>query len=155
MDPYDTQAVRKIWQRVKASQEELLSAMLTAEIRSRDSYERLSRIYPPFRKALARMAEEEARHVKELLELYESLYGPYNPTEKDSRKTYPSLRRAIEDRHAAEEDAAQSYQKLACHFAAYRELFEALAKEEQHHTQQLKALLKQLPDHPTPSQGKK
>ena len=141
MNPYDTRAVRAVWERVNACHEQLLSSMIEAEQQARDSYLRLSRNRIPYAKDFAAMAKEEAEHLRQLSRLYEQLYGKEAQSKASDSKTYANLQAAMTDRLAQEEQTAQSYRSAAGHFAAYKELFESLAQEELQHAQTLRHLL--------------
>ena len=81
MDPYDTQAVRAVWERVRLSHEQLLVSMIAREQQDRDFYRRIARQAGPMGKRLLSIATEEEKHLQQLRELYNSLYQDIAPGE--------------------------------------------------------------------------
>ena len=141
MDPYDTQAVRAVWERVRLSHEQLLASMIAREQQDRDFYRRIARQAGPMGKRLLSIATEEEKHLQQLRELYNSLYGALPSTEPPMQVRYRNLRQALEAQREKELADAQSYSKAANHYTAYAELFLALSNEEKSHGAILSDLL--------------
>lgn len=144
MNPYDTEAVRAVWARVTATQEQRLAAMIADEHAARDGYLLLARSFPRYRNLFRSIAQDEARHIKKLSGLYFLLFGTQANVAAAKPKRQAALCDAIRASYKAELEAVQTYQNAASHFAAQRELFLALSADEARHASRLHALAETL-----------
>ena len=140
MNPYDTEAVHRVWARVTAIQEERLSAMIADERRDCETYLLLSRTFPRYRSFFRSLANDELQHAKKLSAVYTSLYGRNADVALAPPKQFSNLRDAVQERYAEELSGAQTYQQAAAQFAAHRDLFLMLSAQEKKHAQRLRNL---------------
>ncbi len=148
MDPFDTEAVRAVWERVNATREQQLAKMITGERQARDTYLRLAEQNPRWKTQFSRLAAEEGRHAQRLSALYDLLFGCEAGVAPGKGKRYTDLRQALRACYAEELHTAQNYQNAAVAFAAQQEFFEALAAEEKGHARILQEIAEALTGQP-------
>ena len=148
MDPYDSSAVRKVWERVRLCHEQLLSSMIAEEAQVRDFFRRLGGQRTPLRRDFLSIAAQEEQHLRQLQELYRKSFGTEPPAERLPPLKYGSLPQALSAQREKALARARSYQKAAVHFSANSELFLSLSREEELLAQRLQDLWqRQRPPH--------
>lgn len=149
MNPYDYEQVQAVWQRVTGRQEsEELAAKLpeiiAAEHASARGYEKMSRQAGKHGAMFRRMAAEEWQHAKKLTSLYELLYNCQPEIAAGIAQESCSFWERVCRSFRGELGAAEQYHHAAKSWPQHRELFEALAAEEERHSRNLHRLAQQL-----------
>ena len=142
MNPYDTEAVKKVWARVQATQEDRLAAMIADERHDHQLYLRLARQFPRYRNLFQSIANDERRHAKRLTELYISLYHRRPTPAVEQVQSFANLDAALYARCEAERLGSQKYQQAVSVFPQQTAFFLGLAADEARHADRLCALTK-------------
>ncbi len=149
MDPYNSVQVQAVWQRVMEKNDpdalrRSLLEMMAAEHASARGYERMAKQTGTHAQLLRRMGQEERQHAHKLFVLYDLLYGR-NPEVASGLAERPcDFREAVRRAFRGELMAAESYRQAAQRWSQHRQLFEALAADEQRHSKNLHHIARQL-----------
>ena len=148
MDPYDTQAVQAVWERVRLSHEQLLCSLMAEEAQEQDFFHRLGRQRGPMQQAFLSISAQERQHLLKLRELYRNTFGTEATVDPLPPLKYGNLSQGLWAQRERALTRAKSYQKAAAHFSAAGELFLSLSREEDLLAQRLQTLWqRQRPPH--------
>lgn len=142
MDPYNHEQVRAVWQRVlgQGDGQELrqsLEEMMAAEYASAEGYEKMARQSRKYAEVFRTMAREERQHAHRLRTLY-SLLWEKSPVIASAVARKPGgFVHQLRQCYRGELAAAETYGNAAQKWRQHRRLFEAIANDEQRHSENL------------------
>ncbi len=144
MNPYDTEKVRAVWQRVMAqdgdeAMKERLLELIAGEYAARRNYEKMAAQSGAYGAVLRRMAREEEQHARRLSALYDLLYGPMPrlATAVAEKEKLVDFHESVRRSFRRELSAAERYGEMADRLGQHRALFQTLAADARRHSRQL------------------
>lgn len=147
MDPYDTVAVRRVWQRVRQSMPEtgasdagVLAELIRHELAARQAYRRLATMAGRNAPLFRTLAAQEDGHARRLSALYDLLYGPLPQIAAPRMAGSGSFQEGLRAAYAAELQSAARYVQAAERWPDHREFFLDLAVQERRHAARLREL---------------
>ena len=153
MDPYDTVAVQRVWQRVNRSTAEqqgsadaaVLAELIRHEMAARQGYERMLRSAGRHGPLLRQMAMQEREHARQLRGLFFLLYGTQPRVEAPPAQPAAPFAQSLRRAHGEELNSAARYRQAAERWPEHSDFFLDLSRQEQQHAANLRRIAAQLP----------
>ncbi|MBE6984169.1 MAG: hypothetical protein E7434_00890 [Ruminococcaceae bacterium] len=147
MNPYDSQAVSAVWQRVRQGREvdaleQALSEAIALEHRAQNAYLAMARC--GHGALLRSLAAQEACHARKLSALYYLLFECPPCPQRQCPPKIDDFCEAVRQAYQGELMARQRYGRLAKSYPEHRELFCCIAKQEKQHACRLQQLTEHL-----------
>lgn len=152
MDPYDTVAVQRVWQRVRSSAAEptegtdaaVLAELIHHELAARQGYVRMLRGAGRHGPLLRQMAMQEREHARQLRGLFFLLFGT-QPRVRDPAMPRPApFAQSLRMAHGEELKSAARYRQAAERWPEHSDFFLDLSRQEQQHAVNLRRIAAQL-----------
>lgn len=153
MDPYDTAAVQRVWQRVRRSAAEspagsdaaVLAELIQHELAARQGYERMLRHAGRHGPLLRQMAMQEREHARQLRGLFFLLFGARPRVEAPPVQGAMPFAQSLRMAHGEELESAARYRQAAERWPEHRDFFLDLSRQEQQHAANLRRIAAQIP----------